>query len=74
MLKAFKYEIAPIPEQAHRLNGMLGSARFVFNLALETKIVAYSKGVLVNCFELMKQVTDLKKEVVWLNDCPSQSL
>jgi putative transposase len=74
MLKAFKYELAPTPEQANSLNGMLGSARFVFNLALETKIHAYTKGVSVSCFELMKQVTDLKKEAIWLSDCPSQSL
>ena len=74
MLKAFKYRLSLTPEQAVSLNGMLGSTRFVFNLALETKIHAYTKGVSVSCFELMKQVTDLKKEARWLNDCPSQSL
>ena len=60
MLKAFRYELAPIPEQANSLNGMLGSARFVFNLALETKMHAYFKGVTISCFELMKQMIDLK--------------
>lgn len=74
MLKAFKYELAPTPEQANHLNRIMGSCRFVYNLALDTKIQAYTKGVSVNCFELMKQLTDLKSEYEWLYESPTHAL
>lgn len=74
MLKAFKYRLEPSPQQATHLNGILGSVRFVYNLALDTKLQAYTKGVSVNCFELMRQLTDLKQEFDWLYDSPTHSL
>lgn len=74
MLKAYKYNLAPTPQQAHHLNVVLGSVRFVYNLALDTKLQAYTKGVSVNCFELMRQLTDLKQEYQWLYESPTHSL
>ncbi|PRY41876.1 putative transposase [Spirosoma oryzae] len=74
MIKAYKYELAPTPEQANHLNRIMGSCRFVYNLALDTKIHAYTKGVSVNCFELMKQLTDLKAEYDWLYESPTHAL
>ena len=74
MLRAYKYELAPTSEQANHLNRIMGSCRFVYNLALDTKIQAYSKGVSVNCFELMKQLTDLKTECDWLYESPTHAL
>lgn len=75
MLKAFKYRIAPTKEQVTLLNKHIGSARFVYNLALETKQVAYaSKQVNLSCFDLIKQLPDLKKECAWLKEINSQSL
>ncbi len=74
MLKAYKYCLAPTPEQATHLNGVLGSVRFVYNLALDAKLQAYTKGVSVNCFELMRQLTDLKQEYNWLYESPTHSL
>lgn len=74
MLRAFKYEIAPTPEQVNHLNRVMGSCRFVYNLALDTKIQAYTKGVSVNCFELMKQLTDLKQDLDWLYESPTHAL
>ena len=74
MLKAFNYRLEPTPEQATHLNGVLGSVRFVYNLALDAKLQAYTKGVSVNCFELMRQLTDLKQEYDWLYESPTHSL
>ena len=74
MLKAFKYELAPTPEQTNHLNQIMGSCRFVYNLALETKIHVYTKGVSVNCFDLMKQLTELKTEFEWLYESPTHAL
>ncbi|MCY7359445.1 MAG: transposase [Rudanella sp.] len=75
MLKAFKYRIAPTPDQAELLNKHCGAVRFVYNLALETKTFAYStKQVNVSRMELSAQLTDLKKECEWLKEVNSQSL
>lgn len=75
MLKAYKYRIYPNDLQIKQLSNIFGSVRFVYNLGLETKIQAYiSNKVNLTCFDLNKQVTDLKKELLWLNDSPAQAL
>lgn len=75
MLKAYKYELKPTPEQAQWLNQTMGNCRFLYNLALETKIAAYqSTGKTVSAFDLMKQLTDLKKDHDWLCVSPVGSL
>jgi putative transposase len=75
MLKAFKYRIFPTTEQAELINKHIGSARFVFNLALECKQIAYAGSkVNLSCFDLVKQLPDLKKECEWLKEVNSQSL
>lgn len=53
----------------------MGSCRFVYNLALETKNHAYaSHRKKLSCFDLMNQLPDLKKECEWLKEVSSQSL
>lgn len=78
MLRAYLYELLPTSEQSNQITQMAGSCRFVYNLALETKICAYQSSLKKNisCFELMKQLTDLKEDekTKWLNNVPSQSL
>lgn len=75
MLKAFKYRLYPTPEQSVLLNKHIGSSRFVYNLALETKQMAWAGNrVNLNCFDLIKQLPDLKKECEWLKEINSQSL
>lgn len=74
MLKAYKYELIPTESQKQQLNNAFGSCRFVYNLALETKNTAYQKGKNLTCFDLMKQLPDLKVECPWLKEVPSQSL
>lgn len=51
MLRAFKYKLDPTADQTVQLSGMVGATRFIYNLALETKIAAYTKGVSVGCFD-----------------------
>jgi putative transposase len=75
MLKAFKYAIRPTKEQATLINKHIGSARFVYNLALETKQMAWAGNrINLDCFDLIKQLPDLKKECNWLKEINSQSL
>lgn len=75
MLKAFKYRLSPTKEQSILLNKHIGSSRFVYNLALETKTMAYAGNkVNLSCFALHSQLKDLKKECEWLKEINSQSL
>lgn len=75
MLKAYKYRIYPTSEQEVLINKHIGCCRLVYNLALETKQIAYSnKKVNLSKFDLIKQLPELKKEFVWMNEVNSQSL
>lgn len=76
MVKAYKYRILPTDDQKETLGKWFGSCRFVYNLGLEAKIAAWtSLKKNVSCFDLMKQLTELKHtECPWLKECNAQSL
>lgn len=75
MLKSFKYRLYPTEAQKVLIAKHIGSCRFVYNLALETKITAYSGSKTnLTCFDLMKQLPELKKECEWLKEVNAQSL
>lgn len=65
----------PNKRQTELINKHIGSVRFLYNLALETKQIAYaSKQVNLSRYDLQKQLPDLKKECEWLKEVNSQSL
>lgn len=75
MLRAFKYKINPTKEQTTLLNKHIGASRFVYNLALECKQMAWAGNrVNLSCFALHSQLKDLKTECEWLKEINSQSL
>jgi len=75
VLKAFRYRISPTEEQKVLLNKHIGSVRFLYNIALETKQIAYaSKQVNLSRYDLQRQLKDLKNECEWLKEVNSQSL
>ena len=75
ILKAFKYRLKPTATDAILIDKHIGSCRFVYNLALETKQMAYTdKKVNLSKFDLMNQLPELKKECEWLKEINSQSL
>jgi putative transposase len=75
MIKVYKYRLYPTKQQSELINKHIGSCRFVYNLALETKQMAYAGNkVNLNCFDLIKQLPDLKKECEWLKKINAQSL
>ena len=75
MLKAFKYRLNPNEEQKVLLNKHVGASRFIYNLALETKQIAYAGNKHnLSCFELHSQLKELKEELLWLKEINSQSL
>lgn len=75
MFRAFKYRLYPTEPQKELIAKHIGSSRFVYNLALETKTTAYlgSKHN-YSAFDLVKQLPELKKELPWLKEVNSQSL
>lgn len=75
MLKGLKYRLYPTNSQKELIAKHIGSSRFVYNLALETKNTAYlgSKHN-ISSFDLIKQLPTLKKECEWLKEVNSQSL
>ena len=75
MFKAYKYRLYPTDPQKELITKHIGSSRFVYNLALETKNTAYlgSKHN-YSQFDLIKQLPELKKGCEWLKEVNSQSL
>ena len=75
MFKSLKYRLYPTNSQKELISKHIGSSRFVYNLALETKTTAYlGNKHNFSPFDLIKQLPDLKKECEWLKDVNSQSL
>lgn len=77
ILKAFKYELHPTAEQRVMLHKTFGCVRFVYNWGLNEKSKAYEENQKnLSCFDLIKQVTALKKEAAheWLSEVHSQPL
>ena len=75
MLRSYKYRLYPTPEQSVRIDKHIGACRFVYNLALETKNVAYTCAKKnLTAFDLINQLPELKKECEWLKEVDSQAL
>lgn len=75
MFKGLKYRLYPTDSQKELINKHVGSSRFVYNLALETKNTAYLTAKHnFSPFDLIKQLPELKKECEWLKEVNSQSL
>lgn len=75
MLKTFRYRLNPTEDQIILLNKHIGASRFIYNLALETKQMAYiGNKHNLSCFELSSQLIGLKEELPWLREVNSQSL
>lgn len=74
MLKAFKYRLYPTPDQIVSINKTMGVTRFVYNLALETKIRAYKDAfVNLSVYDLQKQFTQLRHEYDWIKEVGQES-
>lgn len=72
--KTYKYKLKLTKTQQEKVNSWIGACRVVYNLALETKIEAYKKGVSLSRNDLQKQLVPLKKEIEWIQSVPAQSL
>lgn len=75
MFRAYKYRLFPTNSQKELIHKHCGSVMFLYNLALETKTMAYlGNKVNLTRYDLQKQLVELKKELPWLKETNSQSL
>jgi len=75
MLRAFKYRMYPNQEQKDIFSKYFGAVRFVYNWGLEQKIRTYKEtDKSISRFNLNKELVNLKKDNIWLNEVYSQSL
>ena len=76
-IKTFNYKLKPNKTQLIYLNKWLGTCRFLYNLALEYKIMLYDRGKkTISKFDLIKELVDVKKVegFEWIKEVPSQTL
>ena len=69
----YKRKLKLTKQQQQCVDSWIGACKFVYNLALETRISAWQKQKSIGKYELMKQLVD-PKDVDWIADIPSQSL
>lgn len=75
MLRSYKYRLYPTKKQEELINKTIGACRFVYNLALEVRAITWKQyGKNVTGYDLMKQLTQLKKDVVWLREVSNPAL
>ena len=77
MLRGYKYRLYPNKEQEALINKAFGCCRFVYNLAIETKYLAYkytASPKSLSAFDLCYQMAELKKDLAWLQEADSQAL
>lgn len=75
VISTYKYKLKPTKAQVIMFEQWLGTCRYVYNTGMEVKKTAYkTAGKSIGKYELMKQLTDAKKEIEWLNNTHSQVL
>lgn len=75
MLKTYKYRLYPNEFQKEKIDKTIGVCRFIYNLALETKIYAWRAAqISLTAYDLINQLPELKREYNWIKDVDSQSI
>lgn len=82
MYRGYRYRLYPTPDQEQKFREFAGACRFVYNLALEQRERDWTywrdAGVRLGFVEQCRQLTDLRKEVPWLEavtrSCLEQAL
>ena len=63
MIKTHTYKLYQNKSYEKKFDRWIGICRMVYNLAKETKEYAYkTRGLNLSCYDLQKQLTDLKSE------------
>lgn len=70
----YTFKIKPNKSLVEKFEQHLGHTRCIYNLAKETKDYAFSKGVKLGKFDLIKQLPELKNEFTWMKEVNSSTL
>ena len=72
--KSFRYRVYPTPAQVARLDAWSDALRFLWNIANEQRLLAYSKPKCERryptAFDQINELTALRAELPWLADAP----
>ena len=75
ILYTYKFRIYPNTKQIDKLSKSFGCVRYVYNYFLNKEIENYKiNHNHLGYYSNAKELTSLKKELVWLKECNSQSL
>jgi putative transposase len=74
VIKAFRFRVYPTPEQIERLHAWQNALRFLWNVALEQRLLGLARRRddrrYPSAFDQMKELTDLRAYLPWLADLP----
>ena len=77
MLRGYKTEILPNPQQALKIRQTLGTSRYLYNLYLASNFEVYEtlgKGFFVTAYTFDKYVNHVvKKELPWIDECGAKA-
>lgn len=75
MLRSIKYELNPTRTQREQIKQTCGCCRLVYNTMLSRRVASYKEnGINLSSYEMIKQLPNMKAELPFLKDVPSQSL
>lgn len=74
MIKTYTYKIKPNKKGEQKFNQWLGICRYLYNVSKELKEVSYKYGLKLSSYDIQKQLTDAKKEHIFLKEVHSQTL
>ena len=73
--KTYKYKLRLSQSQERTITEWIHTCRYIYNLALETKMYAYkAHRVSLSAFDLMKQMTSCRRECDWVRACSVDNL
>lgn len=74
MIRTYTYKLYKNEKVEKKFNRWLDGTRYVYNLAKETKELAYQAGGNLSCYDLFKQLTECRKEFSWLRNINAKTL
>ena len=73
--KSYKYQVYPSVEQEKIINKTFKACNFVYNHYLKIQKDLFKRGKKkMSAYDCIKDLTELKKKVTWLNEVSSQAL
>ena len=70
----YTFKIKTSSKLIQKIENHLNITRLVYNLSKDVREYAYSKGIKLTKFDLIKQLPELKSEFKWISDVHSQTL